>query len=463
MDWETGIYELFEKIMAKTPEMFRESIRPMLLEAAERRARLRNSGTISKTDLLTGLFEITPEAFKPTVVDDLKSLGIDTDKYIKITSIRDKYRRTWDEIGAVFLPGVMHLTLFLTDRCNQRCLHCAADMRPHRPEISTEQWIYMIDNVENSLRKVGRHANFIWFGGEPTLREDFADILRHCGEKGYFHSVSSNGLLFNEDLMELCQETKMSHLYVSFDSVDPKKAAYIRGHPNAYYAAEKAIKLAIEYGMFTLCTITVQKANLDELEDIKELLESWGAIPYFRAVIKQRNAATHWDEIGLNQEEYKKLYDFRYGLVIDAIRQGKATSINKFFTHEMIPFMECPLNDEERTALEWGVGCQACRIAGGIDVNGDFFPCNYPSNLVLGNLLEQSFTEIMNTQLFKDIRDRKRVGFCTECHHIDLCGGGCRVHAECETGNFFESFPYCWHKMDHEHIGNKIVKKIEAK
>jgi radical SAM protein with 4Fe4S-binding SPASM domain len=125
--------------------------------------------------------------------------------------------------------------------------------------------------------------------------------------------------------------------------------------------------------------------------------------------------------------------------------------LNKFYTYDMVPFMECPLNDAELTALEWGVGCQACRSVAGIDINGDFFPCDYPSELKLGNLLKQSFTEIMDTQLFKDIRDRKRTGKCATCHHLALCGGGCRVHAECETGDFFASFPYCWHEDDHTH------------
>jgi len=108
-------------------------------------------------------------------------------------------------------------------------------------------------------------------------------------------------------------------------------------------------------------------------------------------------------------------------------------------------------NDEERTALEWGVGCQACRSVSGIDVNGDFFPCDYPSQLTLGNVLTQDFEEIMESEMFKAIRDRKIKGRCASCHHLDMCGGGCRVHAENETGDFLASLPFCWHEDDHTH------------
>ncbi len=431
--------------------MFRNTVKPMLLEASKNRAQMRNSGFISKADLLTALFEITPEAFKPTVVDDLKKIGIDVARYAKLSEIRDTYKRTWEEIGEAFLPGNYHFTMYLTDRCNQKCLHCAADAKMTRPELSTDQWIQIIENVEQSLRKVGRRGVYIWFGGDPTLRKDLRELIKYCGEKGYFQAISTNGMLFDEDLARFCAEQKMSHVFISFDSTDPKKAALIRGVPKAYEAAERAIKTSIKYGHFTICTATVMKQNLDELEDIQKLLESWGAIPYFRAVIKERNAAINWGEIGLSKEEYKRFYDFKYKMVFDAIRKGQASSLNKFYTYDMVPFMECPINDEELTALEWGVGCQACRSVSGIDINGDFFPCDYPSELTLGNLLKQSFTEIMESQLFKDIRDRKRTGKCATCHHLELCGGGCRVHAECETGDFFASFPYCWHENDHTH------------
>ncbi|MFX1339378.1 MAG: hypothetical protein ACFFDK_12270, partial [Promethearchaeota archaeon] len=116
MEWSNEINELFNKIMALTPEMFRKSIKPMWREAAEKTARLRNSGYISKDDLLSSLFEITPEAFKPTVANDLNKLGIDTQRYIKLSEIRKNYTRTWEEISGAFLPGVYHFTIYLTDR-----------------------------------------------------------------------------------------------------------------------------------------------------------------------------------------------------------------------------------------------------------------------------------------------------------------------------------------------------------
>ena len=37
MDWEPGIKEMFEKITAGIPDMFRKTVEPMLLEASKNR------------------------------------------------------------------------------------------------------------------------------------------------------------------------------------------------------------------------------------------------------------------------------------------------------------------------------------------------------------------------------------------------------------------------------------------
>ena len=77
MEWKKNIEEMYGKITDQVPEAFRAPVKPMLREAAEKTARFRNSGFVTEDDLLSSLFAITPEAIHPTVVTDLKALGID--------------------------------------------------------------------------------------------------------------------------------------------------------------------------------------------------------------------------------------------------------------------------------------------------------------------------------------------------------------------------------------------------
>ena len=434
------------------PEGIRPSVEPEMIEAAERGCLDRNGSYVNEADVITGLFDIIPEAFKAMLVEDLTSLGVDVERYIELKEIKDRIKLSWDKIEKAFHPGNVHFAMYLTDRCNMKCLHCAADDQVARPELLKEEWCQIIENLETGLRKHGRHGCYIWFGGEPTLREDIGAIMKFCKDKGYFHAIITNGVKFDEEFAKMCKENDMSHVFVSFESADPKKNDEIRRFPNSLEYAERAIKNCLKYGLFVCTSITVMKQNINELDKLKAISEKWGAQTFFRAVVKQNRAAEYWDEIGLSQEEYKKLYDFKYRHAIETIRQGEAGILPIYEIYEMTPFMECPKDDKEMSSIEWGVGCLACRTMMGVGVDGTIYPCGYPTNTILGNALKDKFEDVLNSQLYKDIRDRKRRnGKCASCHHLHYCGGGCRVHAENETGDIFGSFSYCWHENDHEH------------
>jgi len=446
MQWENTTQKIFQDFVKQIPGTYQSMVENLLLETAQKKCFERNGGSVNEEDLVTALLDVTPEPFRSQSVSTLKELGVDIDRYIKLIDIKEQHKKTWDDVLRAFHPGNYHFTMYLTDRCNQHCLHCAASMKKHRAELSTDQWYHIIENIETTLHKQNRHGVYIWFGGEPLMRSDIRDIIKYCGDKGYYQAIATNGIRFDDEFAKFCADNNMSHVFISLDSIIAERADQIRGANGAYHHAINAIKNAKKYGLFVLVTATVMKQNLDELEELKAMIESMGAMPYFRAVIKQRSASDNWDKIGLNADDYRAFYDFKFKHTIEAIRDGRAGTIPTFTMYDMVPFMELPQNDEERTAIEWGVGCQACRTISGIDVNGDMFPCDYPSELKLGNLLEKDFSEIMESQTFKEIRNRKRVGKCANCEHLELCGGGCRVHAENETGNFFESFSYCWHQ-----------------
>lgn len=452
MEWEKETEKLFEKILEKIPEGFRPSVKPMIIQASEKRCNERNSSYINEADLITGIFDVVPEAFKATTVEDLTSLGVDVERYIEIKELRDRIKVSWENLQKAFHPGNIHFAMYLTDRCNMKCMHCAADDQVPRPELSTEKWCQIIENLETGLRKQGKNGCYIWFGGEPTLREDIGEIMKFCKDRGYIHAIITNGVKFDENFAKMSKDNGLSHVFVSFESSDPKKNDELRGFTNTLEYAKKAVENCLKYGIFVCSSITVMKQNINELDKLKALSEEWGAESFFRAVVKQNRAAEYWDEIGLNQEEYKKLYDFKYRHAIETIRQGGAGTLPAYEIYEMTPFMEIPRDDKELTAIEWGVGCLACRTMMGVGVDGTIYPCGYPTKTTLGNALEDKFEDVLNSQLFKDIRDRKkRSGKCMSCHHLKYCGGGCRVHAECETGDIFGSFSYCWHENDHEH------------
>ncbi|MEY9706416.1 radical SAM protein [Bradyrhizobium diazoefficiens] len=446
MSWPTPVDHQFEKVVHGIPLMFRPIVRPKLRKAAEARCLGRNSALVNEADLFTALFDITPKQFKGECVKLVESLGVEVMKYINLKDIRDQYAQSWEQFGKAFHPGNYHITLYMTDRCNETCKHCAVHLNS-RPDLPMDKWIDIVDDVETTLRKQGRHGVYIYFGGEPLVRKDLRRIIEHSGERGYFHALATNGLLFKKEYAKFCVQNRMNHVFISLDSTNTIKASMIRGVKRSGELAERAIKTALDAGLFVIVNAVIMKQNLDEMQEIKDMVERWGAVCYMRAVIKSGTAALHWDEIGLTNDEYRQFYDFKYKHAVEAVRKGYVGTLPIFDIWDWTPFMDIPLDDKEQTALEWGVGCQACRTISGIDVNGDFLPCYYPTKLKLGNLVQTPFETIMQSQLFNDIRDRKKTsGKCTGCGHRSMCGGGCGVHSECETGDFFSSVPYCWHE-----------------
>ena len=352
----------------------------------------------------------------------------------------------YSRVGKVFAPNNMHISMYITDKCNQNCIHCAAGACGLRPEMPKEDWFKIIENIESALRKQGRRGVYLWFGGEPTCRDDIRDLITYCHERGYYQSLITNGINFTEEFAQFCFDHGMSHCFVSLDSTRPEVADKIRGYKGALEIATQAIKNAVKVGFFACSSTTVMRLNIDEMQDIKDYVEGLGAQPYFRAIVKQNNAIINWNEIGLEKEDYRRIYEFKYRNSIERLKNNEGGILPVYEVFEMVPYMEHIDNKELIDKLKWGIGCQAGRCFSGIDIDGTVFPCGYPSKLTLGNALTESYEDILNSKLFAAIRDKKRVGKCKDCHHVDICGGGCRIHAECETGNYFQSWPFCWHE-----------------
>jgi len=82
MEWQPEVKELYENIVERIPEMVRPVIKPELFQKAEEKCEARLGKYVTEIDLIVALFEITPTAFQPTMIEDLKALNVDYDKYL---------------------------------------------------------------------------------------------------------------------------------------------------------------------------------------------------------------------------------------------------------------------------------------------------------------------------------------------------------------------------------------------
>jgi len=82
MEWQPEVKQIFESVVLGVPEMVRPAVKPALFEGAEKKCMERNGKKVVEMDLIVALFEVTPPAFQPTMIEDLEKLGIDYNRYL---------------------------------------------------------------------------------------------------------------------------------------------------------------------------------------------------------------------------------------------------------------------------------------------------------------------------------------------------------------------------------------------
>jgi len=177
----------------------------------------------------------------------------------------------------------LHLTVFVTGRCNARCRHCF-----HWREVADSVPGPSIAELTRLADSAARMGPLLWVsfgGGEPFLREDLADAAHAFGRHGLRHlAIPTNGLVEgrqHETVDRILAENPELYLSVavSFDG-PPKIHDSIRQVPGGHArscASVRSLKAQAErypgrMGVGILVTITSE--NQDTLsEHLEQLVE----------------------------------------------------------------------------------------------------------------------------------------------------------------------------------------------
>ncbi|MHC1597094.1 MAG: tetraether lipid synthase Tes [Methermicoccaceae archaeon] len=160
----------------------------------------------------------------------------------------------------------------LTNRCNMRCPICFANAnvsgRVYEP--SFEQVRQMLQTLRDQKPVPCPAVQFA--GGEPTVREDFVDIVRMAKEMGFAQvQVATNGLLMAHTV-EYCRSVKeagLNTIYLQFDGTTPEPYYITRGG-NFLPHKHKVIENCRQAGLksITLVPTLVRGVNDGQMGDI---------------------------------------------------------------------------------------------------------------------------------------------------------------------------------------------------
>ena len=326
----------------------------------------------------------------------------------------------------------------LTKVCNLNCLHCYnASGKRDKNELTTSECYEVIDKLKEAGVKA---INF--GGGECALRQDFISICKYIRKKDILISYTTNGTTFDKikDHLELFHD-----IGVSVDFANEKKHDWFRGRKGVYKEAIKTIKILVEKQIDNeiVTCLTKLNCNNEELQKLYDLSKRLG-VNYWRLNRFRENGRGIINEkdLALSKEELKNAY----------------TYLSKFNRNRVLT--PEPIFRSAFGGNYYFSGDPSGFTSFRIQTNGEVSPSVFLSESG-GNIKEKSIKEIIESDIFKKIRNRKRIGKCKKCIAYFHCKGGDAGASYLKYGHFNGPDPLCWLKTRNKKANVKRIKKGE--
>jgi len=340
----------------------------------------------------------------------------------------------------------------ITAQCNLKCRHCymEATESAHDNEMTTAEGKAFIDDLAAMKVPV-----LMFSGGEPLVRRDLFELASYAVGKGLRIVLSTNGTLIDAVTAKKIKEAGFQYVGVSIDGCEEIHDGF-RGEKGAFAAAIAGIRAARAAGNRTGIRFTLNRINQQELPAVMELIEQEKVDRFCMYHLVYAGRGGDMKKLDLSSGEKREVAQFLIEKTLDFNRRGVEIEILTTDNHadglyllDYIARTEPGRVAEVRQLLEMHGGCSAGDRMADVDYLGNVHPCQFWSDLTLGNVRERKFSEIWNdTQANGGILSQLRAkpqqlnGQCGKCSQNRLCGG-CRIRASVD-GDIWGDDPACF-------------------
>ena len=305
------------------------------------------------------------------------------------------------------------MDLALTYRCNNNCTHCYNARPRNHPELSTKDWKGILDH----LWAIGV-PHVVFTGGEPTLRDDLPDLIRHAENLGQITGLNTNGRRLKDPaFVQALVNAGLDHVQVTLESHDPSIHDVMVSAPGAWQDTLAGIRNALASRLFVMTNTTMLQINSPVMEQTLQFLGELG-VP----------------TIGLNALIYSgRGAQVGTGLPASALPDllQLARASTERFNQRLIWYTPTEYCHFDPVQMELGIkGCSAALYNMCIEPDGAVLPCQ-SYYTPLGNLLTDEWESIWNHELAVSLRERRSLPEkCTGCALLPECGGGCPLERQ---------------------------------
>ena len=162
----------------------------------------------------------------------------------------------------------------LTHRCPLQCPYCSnpVELAAARGELAAAEWARVFEEAAAS-GVLQLHLS----GGEPTLRADLPDIVRHAREVGLYTNLITAGVLLDAERLDRLALAGLDHVQLSLQGTDPATAERIGGYRGGHAKKLAAAALVRAAGLPLTLNAVVHRQNLDQLDAMIALAVELGA------------------------------------------------------------------------------------------------------------------------------------------------------------------------------------------
>lgn len=160
--------------------------------------------------------------------------------------------------------SLVHLQL--TGKCNLHCFFCGqwgengySQSESAKVELSTSEWIRVIDEILAINTAAESKPEFILWGGEPLLSPAFKAVVMHLHALKCKTSIVTNGILLEQNINII--NNYVATLCISVDGSEFIHDQ-LRGKAGVYRKIETALKRIDRHKVTTVCMTTICESNV---------------------------------------------------------------------------------------------------------------------------------------------------------------------------------------------------------
>ena len=329
--------------------------------------------------------------------------------------------------------GLRELWLQVNNACNLACTHCLVSSGPGGlPGLPAEALVHLVDRAA----ALGLERLYVT-GGEPFLRRDLFELLRHATEDlGLEAIVLTNATVWAERIRDGLAGLDRARVkfQVSLDGARPQTNDPIRGEGTFVKAVAGASALA-ELGFEISLTTVATEHNLDELPEIPRLVHRVGAASQHLMWSHRRGRAATADNGFFPGRE--QLLSAVFATLDAAEDEGTVLDNLEAVKRRVngVPGVKYDLGN-----AGWDSLC--------VYADGRVFPSAALAGereLVCGNALQLDLADILaSSPLVRKLREAtvaRKPSVANDPFRF-LTGGGDLEHAWCFSGDFLGEDPY---------------------